>query len=137
MLRPACGVIAITAAMVLTLGNACPSAYAGGDVNLTGKWLSDFEGGVYYLRQVGQEVWWMGGSEGKGKTRGKDWTNIGHGTIKGDQLTIKWADVPRGSNMGPGVLTFQLVSKKGQVVALKKIRQVGDDFGGDTWRRAK
>jgi len=39
--------------------------------------------------------------------------------------------------MGSGTLHLRLVIRDGQVVEIRKTRQVGDDFGGEVWTRAE
>jgi hypothetical protein len=99
-------------------------------VNLTGKWRCDDEG-TYYIRQIGNEVWWVGRSP----DRGKQWDNVLHGEIKGRRIVGKWADVPRGEAMGAGELHLELIVRGGQVVGMRKVKEVGDGFGGGNWTR--
>jgi hypothetical protein len=120
----------ITAAAALTLfGLACPAAHAQ-EVNLTGKWKAD-DRGTYYIRQIGNEVWW----EGRSEERGKEWSNVFHGEIKGKHIIGKWADVPRGEARGSGTLHLEMHFRDGNVVELRKAKEVGDGFGGGTWTR--
>src|SRR5436190_12774748 len=60
-------------------------------VNLTGRWSGN-DGGTYYLRQLGNELWWSGQSGDSGQT----FSNVYQGTIRGDQISGRWADVPQG-----------------------------------------
>jgi hypothetical protein len=120
----------ITAAAALALlALACPAAYAQ-DVNLTGKWKAD-DRGTYYIRQIGNEVWW----EGRSEERGKEWSNVFHGEIKGKHIIGKWADVPRGEARGSGTLHLELHFRDGKVVEIRKTKEDGDGFGGGTWTR--
>ena len=123
--------VVVAAAVVLASMGFSRTATAADDVNLTGKWTCD-DGGTYYLRQTGKEVWWLGQS-GNG---GQDWTNVLHGSIRGRMATGDWADVPAGASMGSGTLTLQLVIRDGQVVEIRKKQQLGDGFGGEVWTRA-
>jgi hypothetical protein len=123
--------VAVLVAMVLT-GGGSSSAADVVEINLSGKWSINCEGGgVYYLRQVGNEVWWVGESP----DGGRGWTNLGHGTIEGEDLIVHWADAPKGSFRGTGILTLKLVVQDGKVATIKKVKQVGDFFGGDTFKR--
>jgi hypothetical protein len=54
-----------------------------------GIWKAD-DGGVYHMRQIGGDVWWVG----IGPNNGQTFTNVFHGQIHGDQLTGGWLDVP-------------------------------------------
>ena len=133
MRRGALAVTVVAAAMVLAFVGECSSANAG-KVMLTGKWsINCGGGGTYYLRQINDEVWWIGESPDGGRT----WTNIGHGQIKGKVLTVRWADAPRGSCSGSGIITLELVTKGDEVVELRKTKQDGANFGGDTFKPLK
>lgn len=106
-------------------------AFKGADTDLTGAWLGNDEG-VYYLRQLGKDLWWSGmsGQSGPAPSLGRDWNNVAHGTI-GNDLTIKldWADVPRGEVMGDGTLTWVIEEKDGNT-RLRKTAETGTGFGG-------
>jgi hypothetical protein len=56
-----------------------------------GLWKAD-DGGLYHIRQIGGDVWWVGISSDNGKT----FTNVFHGQIHGNKLTGGWVDVPNG-----------------------------------------
>ncbi|MGJ4944432.1 hypothetical protein ACQR1W_27970 [Bradyrhizobium sp. HKCCYLS1011] len=46
------------------------------------------DGGIYHVRQIGNDVWWSGDSADQ-RVR-----NVFHGQIKGNILTGGWLDVP-------------------------------------------
>jgi WD40 repeat protein len=129
---PMCRIVMSAVACAMALTGLGASAHAA-EINLSGKWSINCDDGIYYLRQVGDEVWWVGESNGDGKS----WTNVGHGKISGEELTVHWADVPKGSNTGTGTLTWKLMIKDGKVVAIKRVKATGDSFGGDTLTPAK
>ena len=91
---------------------------------LTGAW-SNNDGGIYYIRQVGNYVWWYGES-GDG---GKRWSNVFRGTISGNKIIGHWADVPKGSILGSGEMTLSISNGR-----LHKISG-GENFGGSVWSR--
>ena len=105
--------------------------FKGAATDLTGAWLANDEG-VYYLRQLGNDLWWSGmsGQAGPPDRLGRDWNNVAHGTI-GKDLTIKldWADVPRGEILGNGTLTWVIEEKDGNT-RLRKTDETGTGFGG-------
>ena len=72
---------------------------------------------------------------GKSSNDGQDWTNVLEGPIRGREIIGNCADVPQGACRGSGTPTLQLIFQHGQVVEIKKSRQVGDGFGGRVWRR--
>jgi hypothetical protein len=101
---------------------------------LTGVWSAD-DGGLYYLRQQGNDCWWAGLSNESGLgvndfQRGLRFTNVFRGRIAGNLIDGTWADVPRGAAGQDGRLTLDIVSgselrKRGQTVR----------FGASRWFR--
>jgi len=108
---------------------ACSPVHAQ-DINLTGKWSCN-DDGTYYIRQIGTKVWWMG----KSKEGGKEWSNVFHGEIKGRQIVGEWVDVPRGEAMGSGTLHLEMHLRNGNVIEIRKTKEIGDGFGGGEWKR--
>jgi hypothetical protein len=106
--RGACRALLAVAALFLGSG-ACQA----GDIDLTGKWQGDTA--TYWLRQVGNEVWWIC----KSKDGGKSFTVAFHGKLSGTQLTGNFADVPPGKNRAQGSIKAQLLFKGRAVVAIK------------------
>lgn len=81
-------------------------------LNLTGTWIAD-DGGVYYLRQIGPQVWWAGFSlqtpQGVNDLQqGLFFTNVFQGQLSGNTVSGDWADVPRGSTLNSGTLTLSV-----------------------------
>lgn len=91
---------------------------------MTGVWNCN-DGGVYYIRQVGNQLWWYGQSSDGGAT----WSNVFQGTIRGNKIVGSWADVPKGSIRGSGEMTLLISGGK-----IKKISG-GENFGGSIWSR--
>ena len=94
-------------------------------VHLTGKWLCN-DGGTYFIRQIGSEIWWHGLSRDGGAT----WSNVFHGQLNGKQFSGRWADVPQGRIQGSGEITLQILGHN----KFKAIRKTGG-FGGNMWTR--
>jgi hypothetical protein len=107
---------------------------SGNTVDLTGRWRSP--GGIYYLRQVGSCVWFVGLSADTGAPGGEDstsWTNAFLGTLTPD-FTFEgaWADVPWGTSEGAGEVTWRIgfTEVEGvEAVTLEAIESSGG-FGG-------
>lgn len=99
---------------------------APGELNLTGKWYCDDQG-VYYLRQLGNQLWWYGQSADGGNA----WTNIFHGTIEGRTITGNWADVPHGGAQGSGRMTLVINGPN----SFRALSKSGGGFSGSSWRR--
>ncbi len=93
---------------------------------LTGVWNCN-DGGVYFIRQIGNQVWWYGQSSDGGAT----WSNVFQGTITGSRITGSWADVPKGSIRGNGSMTLSIEGSN----RLRKIGAGGSGFGGSLWSR--
>lgn len=100
--------------------------------DLTGTWFAD-DGGAYYIRQVGNALWWNGMSE---NGQGSSFANVFRGTIRGDTIIGDWADVPRGQILNNGTLILSIVNTSPGQIELRKQRETGG-FGGSIWRRAK
>ncbi len=102
------------------------------DIRLTGRWVAS-DGGIYYVRQVGDSVWWLGMSdvEQKYDEIGRDFTNVGHGTLNDGVLRAEFADVPRGNIWGNGELSFKVeADPEGDL----QVRRLGGDFGAEIFR---
>ena len=94
---------------------------------LTGAWKAN-DGGTYYVRRLGNVVWWVG----KSADNGASWTNVFRGTTDGDTITGEWADVIH--NSGFGTLTLKILGKLGTGVhGLEKIGGTGSGCGGQHW----
>ncbi len=83
------------------------------------------DGGTYYLRQLGNVLWW----DGDGSSNA--WSNVAHGTIDGNTTTLEYADVPEGSATGFGKLVLDIVSND-ELKALDK----PESYGGSHWVRS-
>lgn len=94
-------------------------------VNLSGRWQGN-DGGIYYLRQQGNVVWWYG----EYSTINPNWSNVFKGRLQGNQLVGQWADVPKGSILQSGDMVIELTSNN----TLRAISKTGG-FGGSEWRR--
>ena len=99
---------------------------APGSPDLTGVWLCNDEG-RYYIRQIGNEVWWY--SEPSFQP---SWANAAYGRIIGDELELKWVDLPKGYFLNQGTLILKVVSPQKMV----QKNETGG-FGGSVWTREK
>ena len=106
----------------LLVGGFSLNAYA---TDLTGIWDAD-DGGIYYLRQIGNELFWYGENDPLNPL----WSNVAHGRIFGSLLILNWADVTKGVNRNDGLLILRAVSDF-QLVLVYKDRP----FGGSVWTR--
>ena len=94
-------------------------------VNISGRWQGN-DGGIYYLRQLGNEVWWYG----EYSATNPNWSNVFKGKLQGNQLVGQWADVPKGSILQSGEMVIEVTSNN----TLRAISKTGG-FGGSEWTR--
>jgi hypothetical protein len=94
--------------------------------DLTGIWRCN-DGGTYYLRQLGNHLWWYG------EASNGQWSNIFHGALDGDWLEGFWLDVPKGRDRDNGALRLHIDSRD----EFHREQKSGDDFGGSRWRRER
>lgn len=93
---------------------------------MSGTWKAN-DGGTYYVRQSGNEIWWLGMSKDGGKT----FTNVFHGTRSGNTVTGRWSDVPKGGAVSGGAMTLTVFGTNG-VLGWKRASATGG-FGGSNW----
>lgn len=94
-------------------------------MDLTGRWNCN-DGGKYYIRQLGNEIWWFG----ENSPTAPSWSNVANGKIYGNTLRLKWSDVPKGSIMNSGILVLDIISSSKMVA-----REKTGGFGGSEWSR--
>lgn len=98
---------------------------------LTGAWTGN-DGGVYYIRHVGECVWWFGTEVDEiepGATGQPGFANVASGRMVGTQVDLEWADVPLGNILNGGGLTF-LYDEANDTLTLTEQRGGGQEFGG-------
>lgn len=105
----------------LLAGVSAPTA----GLNLSGVWRCD-DGGLYYIRQIGNKVWWFG----ENHPNSPSWSNVAYGEIVGHEIRFQWSDVPKGYIMNSGMLVIEILSD-GKIVARHKT----GGFGGSVWTR--
>jgi hypothetical protein len=96
---------------------------------LTGAWAGS-AGGVYYIRQVGDCVWWFG-TELKdivpGGTGQPGFANAAVGRLEGAHLELEYVDLPLGDILGGGGLSWTYVD--GNQLLLTEQRGDWQPFG--------
>jgi hypothetical protein len=106
------------------------------NIDLTGPWAGD-DFGVYYLRQLGDVVWWNGMSDRDGPPNelGRAWNNVGRGELNSDMtMSVEWADVPRGQILGGGTLAVKVgPDGAGNIQIVKTAETAGTGFGNTVW----
>lgn len=97
--------------------------------DFNGIWKSN-DGGTYYVRQIGNDVWWVGMSGDNGNT----WTNVFKGVRNGNTVTGQWADVPRGKVNSGGILNLSVQGTNKSVSGFTRSAVTGG-FGGSKWSK--
>ena len=96
-------------------------------------WHGTGDGGTYYMRQIGNDVYWMAENTANGYNDGWVWTNVFKGTVdaSGNTITGNVADVPHGKNLFTSTISFQIVrDSSGGIQSLKLISGA---YGTTTW----
>lgn len=119
--------------IVLAVLLASSIAIAAAQSNVTGVWSAD-DGGMYYVRQINNQVWWAGLSAishlGANDIHpGIHYNNVFFGTISGNTISGDWADVPRGTILQSGTMTLIFSGNQ-----LRKTAATGG-FGATIWTR--
>jgi hypothetical protein len=87
------------------------------------------DGGMYFLRQVGDVLWWLGASGGL-MHPGLEFCNVFSGSVTASAVTGDWSCVPRGAASGRGTLALRPAGEH-------QLLRVGESggFGASVWRR--
>jgi hypothetical protein len=96
------------------------------NLDLTGVWSCD-DTGTYYIRQIGNKVWWDGDEDNPSL----NWANVAYGTVSGNTVKLDYADVPEGDAVGYGTLILDIISNDEL-----KAREKPESFGGSRWVRS-
>ena len=114
----------------------CATDDPAGVGELTGAWQGS-DRGVYYIRQVGDCVWWFGTELEDiepGQTGQRGFANVASGRLVDTQLVLEWADVPLGNILGGGGLTF-VYDAENEQLTLTEQRGEWEPFGGSVLAR--
>jgi hypothetical protein len=91
--------------------------------NLSGVYKCN-DGGTYYVRQNGNNLWWYGESGD-----GVGWANVFKGTIRGDEIRGSWVDVPKANSKGGGIMILR--ASGGKLISTHRT----GGFSGSEWTR--
>ena len=103
---------------------------------LTGAWAGN-DTGTYYIRQVGDCVWWFGTEVTDvelGPVDQRGFANVASGRMVGTQVDLEWVDVPLGNTVNGGGLTFIYHEELGELT-LAEQRGGRQPFGGTVLTR--
>ncbi len=112
----------ILAGVIMLIFTLAASAWA----DLSGKWSCD-DGGTYYLRQTGRQLYWYAESNASSPA----WATVFSGRIYGARIKGRWADVPKGQAAGAGDMEL-VVSNGGNTLQAVKNRS---GYRGSRWNR--
>jgi hypothetical protein len=100
--------------------------------DMTGVWAVEEEG-LYYLRHMGDCVWWFGTSlRDVSQEHQSGFANVAVGRIVGQLVHVEWADLTLGDHLGGGTLVLRITENGDRLV---REAQTGTGFGGMTWTR--
>jgi len=108
----------LTGALLL---GVCASAAAAKELN--GYYEAD-NGGAYFVRQIGNDVYWFG------EDPNGAWANVLIGTISGNKITARFWDVPKGRTQSLGDLILQIQNDD----SLIKLSS-STPFGTKSWKK--
>ena len=114
----------------------CASDDPDGVAGLTGVWQGH-AGDLYYVRQVGQCVWWFATELEDiepGATGQRGFAHVASGRIVGSQLDVEWVDIPLGDILNGGGLTF-FYDEVNEQLLLTEQRGGGMPFGDSVLSR--
>ena len=132
----------VTPSAIAAVGAVCTPIQVKFDpkaTGLTGTWAGD-DGGVYYVRQMGNVIWWNGMSSRADPPEmlGRDWNNVGRGEIKADLTIVSdWVDVPRGGVEGYGTVNFKIGPDAAGNLQITKTSETGTGRGDSVWTPCK
>jgi hypothetical protein len=96
--------------------------------NVTGVWRNENDGGLYYIRQINDRIWWLG----EQRPDGGQWANVAYGSVRSNQIELDWADIPKGALRNVGRITLQIESD----TRLVRTASTGG-FGGAVWNKIR
>ena len=94
------------------------------------------DGGVYFIRQVGDCVWWFGtdlADVDPGDMGQSGFANVAAGRVDGTEIELEWADLTLGNLVGGGGLTIS-IDEGGDKLHVTEQRGAWG-FGGQTFSR--
>ena len=96
--------------------------------DITGKWNGN-DGGIYYIRQIGNDIWWFGTNVFNAGSEFNIFSNVLHGTRSGLTIDAQWQDVPLGDTKSKGDISLT-IAPTGEKISKKS---ASGGFGGNTW----
>jgi hypothetical protein len=110
--------------IAVSVSTSAAHAMCAAPKDMNGIWKAN-DGGTYYVRQSGNDIWWVGMSA----DGGKQWTNVFKGVRNGSTITGTWSDVPKGKGRSGGTLNLHVDGSN----SLLTRREVTGGFAGSKW----
>src|ERR1043165_4661620 len=107
--------------MVLLVGALLMGVFASAAAlaaELNGYYLAD-DGGAYFIRQIGDKVYWFG------EDPNGAYANVLMGTITGNKITARYWDVPKGKTQGMGEITLTIQDNGATLVKVSSTSPFG------------
>ena len=96
--------------------------------DITGKWNGN-DGGFYYIRQIGNDIWWFGTNVFTAGPEFNAFSNVLHGTRNGLTIDAKWQDVPLGDTKSKGDISLTIAPTGEKITK----NSASGGFGGNSW----
>lgn len=105
----------LVAALLLITGSEAAAAQSSAGTGPTcsvplrpGRWLSG-GGSPFWIQCAGTEIFWLGMNKGGDTARqGTMWAQVGHGTVHGNRIDLRWSDVPYGTIRTEGRIQLRI-----------------------------
>lgn len=96
--------------------------------DLTGVWKGN-DGGTYYIRQIGTQIYWYG----EQSPENPGWAHVAVGKISDNRIHLDFCTVPKGEHINNGTLSVLIVSNNELVK--ESSNGVNGNFGCKRWIR--
>ena len=117
--------VALRILLISTVLLTAVSVFASPAKELNGYYEGD-DGGAYFVRQVGDKVYWFG------EDPNGAWANVLMGTIVGNKINAKFWDIPKGKTQGMGDIVLEV---QGDGATIAKVSSTSP-FGMKTMKKA-
>jgi hypothetical protein len=98
--------------------------------DITGKWNGN-DGGIYFVRQIGNDIWWFGSNVFTASPEFNTFSNVLHGSRDGLSINANWQDVPLGDTRSKGEISLTIASSGDKITT----KSASGGFGGNTWTK--
>jgi hypothetical protein len=97
-----------------------------------GFWKSNGEN-LFWINIVNKNIFWLGMNNKTQESKlAENWCHVGNGKIEDNQIILKWADIPLGSDNLNGRIVIEVINE----TQMKVIEDSGN-FGMSVWNWEK